>query len=81
MSCPPRSNGSYFYPFDCTKYFKCQNGKTFIETCETGSAFSISRKKCMNRDQVGAFDRVDYYTNTQHEFSAENSIYESSGEC
>lgn len=76
MACPPHSSGNYFYPFDCTKYFKCQQGKTLVESCANGSVFSINRRKCISRDQVGAYDRVEYYTNTQHEFSNEN-VYDS----
>lgn len=72
LMCPPGLNGVFLHPFDCTKYIECSNGATKIETCSNGAVYSISRRKCIPRDKVEAFDRVEYMTTTQHEFSNEH---------
>ncbi|XP_059216986.1 uncharacterized protein LOC106092183 isoform X3 [Stomoxys calcitrans] len=74
LMCPPGLNGYFLHPFDCTKYIECSNGVTNIDTCANGAVYSISRKECIPRDRVEAFDRVEYLTTTQHEFSNEHVL-------
>lgn len=74
--CPPGLSGYFLHPFDCTKYMQCTNGATKVQSCLNGSVFSISRKECIPRDSVDAYDRVDYMVTTQHELSNEHAIRE-----
>ncbi|XP_061402940.1 uncharacterized protein LOC133338851 [Musca vetustissima] len=74
LMCPPGLSGIFLHPFDCTKYIECSNGATNIDTCASGAVFSISRKECIPRDKVEAYDRVEYLTTTQHEFSNEHVL-------
>uniref|UniRef100_A0A1A9W7L9 limulus clotting factor C n=1 Tax=Glossina brevipalpis TaxID=37001 RepID=A0A1A9W7L9_9MUSC len=71
LVCPPGLDGYFLHPFDCTKYLKCSNGHTLVESCIGGSVFSISRQKCIPRDQVEAYDRVEYKITTKNEFTSE----------
>ncbi|XP_030239472.1 uncharacterized protein LOC108651696 isoform X5 [Drosophila navojoa] len=73
VTCPANAQGYYLHPFDCTKYISCRDQQTSIESCERGEVFSISRRLCVARDQlVAPYDRVEFLTDTQHEFSQEN---------
>ncbi|XP_043866150.1 uncharacterized protein LOC6586608 isoform X5 [Drosophila mojavensis] len=75
VTCPANAQGYYLHPFDCTKYLNCRDQQTSIESCERGEVFSISRRLCVARDQlVAPYDRVDYLTETQHEFYQGNQI-------
>ncbi|XP_033243521.1 uncharacterized protein LOC108152581 isoform X3 [Drosophila miranda] len=72
ITCPPRSQGYYLHPFDCTKYVICWDQQTAIESCKQGEVFSISQQICVARDKVTAsYDRVEYLGETQHELSEE----------
>ncbi|XP_017049593.1 uncharacterized protein LOC108093796 isoform X3 [Drosophila ficusphila] len=72
LTCPPQAQGYYLHPFDCTKYLLCRGTQTFIESCQQGWVFSISQQKCVARDQITeAYDRVEYFEDTQHELSNE----------
>ncbi|XP_017121904.1 uncharacterized protein LOC108142506 isoform X3 [Drosophila elegans] len=72
LTCPPQAQGYYLHPFDCTKYLKCWNQQISIESCKLGEVFSISRQECVDRDEVTeAYDRVEYFEDTQHELSKE----------
>ncbi|KAL9908665.1 tequila isoform 2-T2 [Glossina fuscipes fuscipes] len=72
LICPPGLDGYFLHPFDCTKYLKCSSGQTLVESCSGGSVFSISRRECVPRDQVEAYDRVEYKITTKHEFTSEH---------
>ncbi|XP_005178873.1 uncharacterized protein LOC101896627 isoform X4 [Musca domestica] len=74
LMCPPGLSGYFLHPFDCTKYIECSNGATNIDGCANGAVFSISRKQCILRDRVEAYDRVEYLTTTKHEFSNEHVL-------
>ncbi|XP_030239473.1 uncharacterized protein LOC108651696 isoform X6 [Drosophila navojoa] len=75
VTCPANAQGYYLHPFDCTKYLNCRDQQTSIESCDKGEVFSISRRLCVARDQlVAPYDRVDYLTETQHEFYQGNQI-------
>lgn len=77
VTCPANAQGYYLHPFDCTKYISCRDQQTSIESCERGEVFSISRRLCVARDQlVAPYDRVEYLTNTQHEFNQENLAHQ-----
>lgn len=69
----PSLDGAFLHPFDCTKFIKCTQGDTSIESCPSGTVFSISRQNCIQRDQVDAYDRVEYGIGTTNEFSHETS--------
>ncbi|XP_030380373.1 uncharacterized protein LOC115628426 [Scaptodrosophila lebanonensis] len=71
ITCPPHAQGYYLHPFDCTKFISCRDQQTLIETCENGGVFSISQRRCVARDQLDAYDRVEYLVETQHEFVEE----------
>ncbi|KAH8288065.1 hypothetical protein KR018_011505, partial [Drosophila ironensis] len=61
VTCPPQSQGLYLHPFDCTKYVKCWNQQTYIESCQPGEVFRISQQRCEPKDQVKeSYDRVAY---------------------
>ncbi|XP_065721044.2 uncharacterized protein teq isoform X5 [Drosophila suzukii] len=61
LTCPPQIQGYYLHPFDCTKYVRCWNQQTFIESCTTGEIFSLSNQKCVPKDQCkGPNDHVEY---------------------
>ncbi|BFF99126.1 uncharacterized protein DMAD_07097 [Drosophila madeirensis] len=75
ITCPPRSQGYYLHPFDCTKYVICWDQQTAIESCKQGEVFSISQQLCVARDKVtAAYDRVEYLSETQHELSEEAEV-------
>ncbi|XP_070064479.1 uncharacterized protein teq isoform X2 [Drosophila virilis] len=77
VTCPANAVGYYLHPFDCTKYLNCRDQQTSIESCEKGEVFSISQRSCVARDElVAAYDRVEYLTETQHEFSQEHPVAE-----
>ncbi|XP_052845539.1 uncharacterized protein LOC128258146 isoform X3 [Drosophila gunungcola] len=72
LTCPQQAQGYYLHPFDCTKYLKCWNQQISVENCKPGEVFSISRQECADRDEVTeAYDRVEYFEDTQHELSKE----------
>ncbi|XP_053957246.1 uncharacterized protein LOC128862566 isoform X1 [Anastrepha ludens] len=71
LVCPQHVNGLFLHPFDCTKYLSCCDGQIQAESCMSGKVFSISRRQCINRNQVNAFDRVEYLSEVKHEFSTE----------
>ncbi|XP_067647443.1 uncharacterized protein teq isoform X3 [Eurosta solidaginis] len=71
LTCPPNVNGYFLHPFDCTKYLLCHDGQSLVEACKSGKVFSISRRQCINRNQVDAYDRVEYQSEVKHEFSTE----------
>ncbi|XP_054735458.1 uncharacterized protein LOC129242688 isoform X3 [Anastrepha obliqua] len=71
LVCPQHVNGLFLHPFDCTKYLSCYDGQIQVESCMSGKVFSISRRQCINRNQVNAFDRVEYLSEVKHEFSTE----------
>jgi len=61
LTCPPQIQGYYLHPFDCTKYVRCWNQQTFIESCTPGEIFSFSNQKCVPKDQCkGPNDHVEY---------------------
>ncbi|XP_043950595.2 uncharacterized protein LOC108029525 isoform X4 [Drosophila biarmipes] len=61
LTCPPQFQGYYLHPFDCTKYVRCWNHQTFIESCTPGEIFSFSNQKCVPKDQCkGSSDHVEY---------------------
>jgi len=61
LTCPPQIQGYYLHPFDCTKYVRCWNQQTFIESCTPGEIFSFSNQKCVPKDQCkGPSDHVEY---------------------
>nr|XP_016933980.2 uncharacterized protein LOC108012952 isoform X3 [Drosophila suzukii] len=61
LTCPPQTQGYYLHPFDCTKYVRCWNQQTFIESCTPGEIFSFSNQKCLPKDQCkGPSDHVEY---------------------
>ncbi|XP_067647442.1 uncharacterized protein teq isoform X2 [Eurosta solidaginis] len=70
LTCPPNVNGYFLHPFDCTKYLLCHDGQSLVEACKSGKVFSISRRQCINRNQVDAYDRVEYQSEVKHEFSS-----------
>ncbi|XP_046806928.1 uncharacterized protein LOC111683246 isoform X3 [Lucilia cuprina] len=72
LMCPPGLEGYFLNPFDCTKYIQCSQGVTVVDECLNGSVFSISRKECIPRDKVEAYDRVEYLTTTKNEFTNES---------
>ncbi|XP_037817731.1 uncharacterized protein LOC119607724 isoform X1 [Lucilia sericata] len=72
LMCPPGLEGYFLNPFDCTKYIQCSQGATVVDECLNGSVFSISRKECIPRDKVEAYDRVEYLTTTKNEFTNES---------
>ncbi|SPP85382.1 blast:Scavenger receptor cysteine-rich domain-containing group B protein [Drosophila guanche] len=75
ITCPPRSQGYYLHPFDCTKYVICWDQQAAIESCKKGEVFSISQQLCVARDKVtAAYDRVEYLSETQHELSEEAEV-------
>ncbi|XP_030561181.1 uncharacterized protein LOC115762940 isoform X1 [Drosophila novamexicana] len=77
VTCPANAVGYYLHPFDCTKFLNCRDQQTSIESCEKGEVFSISQRRCVARDElVSAYDRVEYLTETQHEFSQEHPVAE-----
>ncbi|XP_020714979.1 uncharacterized protein LOC101463243 isoform X5 [Ceratitis capitata] len=71
LICPPHVNAFFLHPFDCTKYLYCRDGQGEVESCNSGKVFSISRRECVNRNQVDAYDRVEYESEVSHEFSTE----------
>nr|NP_001163393.2 tequila, isoform F [Drosophila melanogaster]ACZ94664.2 tequila, isoform F [Drosophila melanogaster] len=65
LSCPPQAQGLYLHPFDCTKYVRCWNQQTFIESCTPGEIFSFSNQKCVPKEQCkGPTDHVEYLIET-----------------
>ncbi|KAL7733723.1 hypothetical protein ACLKA6_011458 [Drosophila palustris] len=77
ITCPGNAQGYFLHPFDCTKFLNCRDQQTSIESCEQGKVFSISQRYCVARDQLEtAYDRVEYLTEIQHEFSQENQLTE-----
>ncbi|KAH8380510.1 hypothetical protein KR009_011156, partial [Drosophila setifemur] len=65
VTCPPQTQGKYLHPFDCTKYVKCWNQQTYIESCQPGEVFRISQQRCEPKDQVKeSYDRVAYLIET-----------------
>ncbi|XP_017479803.1 PREDICTED: uncharacterized protein LOC108369239 isoform X8 [Rhagoletis zephyria] len=73
LICPQNMDGLFLHPFDCTKYLSCHNGQSQVGSCPPGKVFSISRRQCINRNQVDAYDRVEYLSEVKHEFSTELS--------
>ncbi|XP_054086294.1 uncharacterized protein LOC105212916 isoform X2 [Zeugodacus cucurbitae] len=81
LLCPQHVRGLFLYPFDCTKYLGCRDGQGQVENCVADKVFSISRRECINRNHVDAYDRVEYLSEVSHEFSTElkgtkNQLYE-----
>ncbi|KAH8395222.1 hypothetical protein KR222_002788 [Zaprionus bogoriensis] len=77
VTCSGSTQGFYLHPFDCTKYIICRDQQTFIESCEQGKVFSISQRSCVSRDELQtSYDRVEYLTETQHEFFQGNGVPE-----
>ncbi|XP_037937801.1 uncharacterized protein LOC119671297 isoform X3 [Teleopsis dalmanni] len=74
IKCPPGVSGHFLHPFDCTKFINCQRGQTSFDSCPASSVYSISRKECVSREQVAAYDRVEYFTDTRHEFSSDTNF-------
>ncbi|XP_023031907.1 uncharacterized protein LOC6643128 isoform X2 [Drosophila willistoni] len=69
VTCPTQiSHGYYPHPFDCTKYLICRDQQTSVASCDQGTVFSISQQVCVARDQLAENDRVEYLSETQHEF-------------
>ncbi|XP_017028293.1 uncharacterized protein teq isoform X1 [Drosophila kikkawai] len=65
VTCPPQTEGYYLHPFDCTKYIKCFNQQTYIESCHQGEVFSIPQQRCLPKDEVKKpNDRVEYLIET-----------------
>ncbi|XP_026832666.1 uncharacterized protein LOC6545031 isoform X3 [Drosophila erecta] len=65
LTCPPQAQGLYLHPFDCTKYVRCWNQQTFIESCTPGEIFSFSNQKCVPKEQCkGPSDHVEYLIET-----------------
>ncbi|XP_017137513.1 uncharacterized protein LOC108152581 isoform X4 [Drosophila miranda] len=80
VACPPQSRGYYLHPFDCTKYLKCLDQQTAIESCQQGLVFSISLQRCVSKDQLAAnYDRVEYLREAQHEPSEDGAGRQSYG--
>lgn len=71
MLCPQHVRGFFLYPFDCTKYLYCHDGQGQVENCISDKIFSISRRECINRNLVEAYDRVEYLSEVTNEFSTE----------
>lgn len=61
LQCPREARGNFIYPFDCSRYVKCENGQTTIVICGEGNYFSKTHKMCKVKDQVPKKDRVDFY--------------------
>ncbi|KAM8710851.1 hypothetical protein ACLKA7_017475 [Drosophila subpalustris] len=77
ITCPENAQGYFLHPFDCTKFLNCRDQQTSIESCEQGKVFSISQRHCVARDRLEtAYDRVEYLTEIQHEFSNDHREFE-----
>ena len=44
--CADKSDGLYWYPYDCAKYYNCGSFITYIYTCAPGTLFDSDIKNC-----------------------------------
>ncbi|EDV95796.1 GH15575 [Drosophila grimshawi] len=54
--CSPGKSGLEVHPYDCTKFLNCANGRTFVQSCGPGTAFSPSLMTCDYKDKVDCGD-------------------------
>lgn len=59
LQCPLGVTDNFVFPFLNTRYTKCLNGVTEIQTCLNGAIYSIRRKKCLPKDEVDRNDFVE----------------------
>lgn len=73
VQCPAGQNGVYPHPFDCTKYLNCDNGRTHIQDCAPGTAWSSAMEVCDFVDKVDCSGRNGINTATLSSSSSSSS--------
>jgi hypothetical protein len=44
--CAGKSSGTFFHPWDCTRYVTCGDGAPSIKSCDEGSLWNSVTKRC-----------------------------------
>ncbi|ALC44003.1 Tequila [Drosophila busckii] len=59
-ACPASLSGSFAYPFHAGYFVECQHGLLQVQQCVAGSYYSISKRRCVPKQQLLAHEYLDY---------------------